>query len=103
MFKTRSDAWRRIDALAGSVAPLLSGQEREPAPPEIPGGSLGWLRAIFPSYTTHDFAPHHRQFWDWAWDIKSGEQPRPFVAIWPRGGAKSTSAEMLCVAVGARR
>lgn len=30
-------------------------------------------------------------------------RPDPFVGIWPRGGAKSTSAEAACVALGARR
>src|SRR5690606_26297837 len=31
-----------------------------------------------------------------------GVRPRPFVAVWPRGGAKSTSAELATVAGGAR-
>jgi hypothetical protein len=36
------------------------------------------------------------------WTIRAGTKPRPFVAIWPRSGAKSTSAEMACVSFGAR-
>lgn len=37
------------------------------------------------------------------WALERGLRPSPFVAIWPRGGAKSTNAEMACVAVGARK
>ncbi len=68
-----------------------------------------WLRTVFPAYVSdHDgtpipFAAHHREFWEWVWSIRKGERVRPFVAIWPRGGAKSTSAEMACVVLGARK
>lgn len=37
------------------------------------------------------------------WSIRPGDRPNPFVAIWPRGAAKSTSAELAVVALGARR
>jgi len=62
-----------------------------------------WLAAIFPSYVTSSFADRHRQLWDWGWVIEPGVRPAPFVAVWPRGGAKSTSAELLTVAIGARQ
>ncbi|MDA0990770.1 MAG: hypothetical protein O3A51_08470 [Verrucomicrobia bacterium] len=62
-----------------------------------------WLAAIFPSYVTAPFADRHSQLWEWGWAIKPGIRPAPFVAIWPRGGAKSTSAELLTVAIGARQ
>lgn len=62
-----------------------------------------WLRAMAPGYATAPFGDHHRAFWEWAWGIDTTTRPRPFVAIWPRGGAKSTSAEMCVVALGARR
>lgn len=61
------------------------------------------LRSLFPAYVSAGFAPHHREFWDWVWSIRKGERVRPFVAIWPRGGAKSTSAEMATVVLGARQ
>ena len=48
-------------------------------------------------------AGHHLELWDWLWDIEKGQRPRPFVAVWPRGGAKSTNAEIGAVALGARR
>lgn len=65
--------------------------------------SLTWLMALAPQYAYSPFGDHHVQFWTWAWQVTPGERPEPFVAIWPRGGAKSTSAEMCVVALGARR
>lgn len=60
-----------------------------------------WLRTLFPSYITH-FAPQHLAFWAWLWAIVPGVRPTPFIGIWPRGGGKSTSAELANVALGAR-
>jgi hypothetical protein len=62
----------------------------------------GWLKAMAPAYAVQPFGDHHARFWQWAWGIEKGERPRPFVAIWPRGGAKSTSAEMCVLSLGAR-
>lgn len=62
-----------------------------------------WLTTLFRPYVTGGFAQRHKDFWAWVWAIERGERPSPFVAIWPRGGAKSTSAELACVAIGARQ
>jgi len=64
-----------------------------------------WLREHFPEYVTAPFAAHHLEFWEWVWGLRSGRPPRvqAFIGVWPRGGAKSTSAELAVVAVGARR
>ncbi|HXI16613.1 MAG TPA: hypothetical protein VNM48_09585 [Chloroflexota bacterium] len=81
----------------------------ESGEPGAVGDWESWLRTIFPAYVSdHEgvpipFAAHHRVFWEWVWSIRKGERVRPFIAIWPRGGAKSTSAEMACVALGARK
>jgi len=64
---------------------------------------LEWLMALAPRYANRPFGEHHARFWEWAWAIEPGSRPEPFVAVWPRGGAKSTSAEMCVVALGARR
>lgn len=61
-----------------------------------------WLRSLFPKHIQHDFAEHHHQFWQWIWSLTPGDRPHPFVAVWPRGGAKSASGEMGAVALGAR-
>jgi predicted phage terminase large subunit-like protein len=68
----------------------------------LPTDWEGWLAALFPAYVSARFADRHIDFWRWVWAIEPGTRPRPFVAIWPRGGAKSTSAELAAVALGAR-
>jgi hypothetical protein len=73
---------------------------------ELESSWRAWLAKFFSSYTKYGFGPHHEEFWSWIWSIQKSIPPRPqssFVAVWPRGGAKSTSAEMGCVSVGARQ
>lgn len=70
---------------------------------EIESDWQAWLAATFPGYVTAPFAPYHAEFWKWVWSLRSDERARPFVAIWPRGGAKSTSAELAVAAVAARQ
>src|SRR4051812_15308607 len=59
-----------------------------------------WLNTLFPEYFSAGFAPHHDDYWEWNWSIKHGTRPRPFIGIWSRGGAKSTSAEVGAVRLG---
>lgn len=61
-----------------------------------------WVVALYPNFADAPFADHHREFWDWVWGIRPGESSAPFVAIWSRGHAKSTSLELATVAVAAR-
>jgi hypothetical protein len=75
-----------------------TGIEGEPAPEPWDE----WLPALFPAYVRGGFAARHGEFWDWVWDIEPASAPRPFVAIWPRGGGKSTSAELAAAALGVR-
>lgn len=70
---------------------------------ELESDWLLWLAALLPTYATAPFAAHHVAFWEWLWAIDAIARPRPFFGLWPRGGAKSTSAEAACVALGARR
>lgn len=62
-----------------------------------------WCRFFFPDHFTRQLAEHHRELWRWVWAIEDGVRAEPFVAIWPRGGAKSTTAELATAAIGARR
>jgi len=66
-----------------------------------PGDWRTWLPTLFPD-TIRDLAPHHEAIWQWVWAIRPDARPAPLVAILARGGAKSTSAELAAVAVGAR-
>ena len=67
-----------------------------------------WLATYFTRYLSYadgipvPFADHHKDFWHWLWSIEPGVRPESFFGIWPRGGAKSTSAEMAVVALAAR-
>jgi hypothetical protein len=59
-----------------------------------------WLPTLFPSYVTASFSQRHVEFWEWVWAIVKGIRPAPFIGIWPRGGAKSTSAELAVIRLG---
>jgi hypothetical protein len=90
-------------ALAPAVAQGLR-DRFAPAPLAIEqAGWRAWLADLFPQFVTHDFAPHHEAFWEWCWAIETYGSVVPLVACWPRGHAKSTSAELGAVALGARR
>lgn len=68
-----------------------------------------WLKTLFASHLTDadgDFIPFadvHEELWEWIWSIRRGRRVRPFVGGWPRGFAKSTTAEMGVCALGARK
>jgi phage terminase large subunit-like protein len=68
-----------------------------PAPPEWDD----WLPLLFPAYFSESFADRHTEFWQWVTSIELDSKPDPFVAIWGRGGAKSTNAEATAVWCGA--
>lgn len=61
-----------------------------------------WLRGNFPSFVRADFAPHHAELWDWVWTLKKEVRPRPLIAVWSRGGAKSSCAELAAAMCGIR-
>lgn len=61
-----------------------------------------WLTRLFPTHVRGGFAGRHVAFWEWVWAIEPDSDPRPFVGIWPRGGAKSSSAELGAAALGLR-
>lgn len=61
-----------------------------------------FLHDYFPRYTTSSLAEHHHRIWRWVWALERGIRPRPLCAFLARGGAKSTTAELACVGIGAR-
>lgn len=61
-----------------------------------------WLPEVLPTYFSKSFSDRHLEFWEWVESIEAGEKPAPFVAIWGRGGGKSTNAEATAVRVGAK-
>lgn len=77
----------------------LTPRKTERAAP--PDDWQGWLAAVFGSHLRPPFADYHAEFWEWVWALERDEPARPFVAIWPRGFAKSTSVEVACAYVAA--
>lgn len=53
-----------------------------------------WLPFFFPRYVSAPFAQRHVELWEWIESLRPNVRPRPFVGIWPRGGAKSSTAEL---------
>lgn len=90
-------------ALIARAAALRVKRRHTPPSPRVPlaweTDWHSWLAEVFPSLV--HFAPHHEQFWRWVWALQPGVRPRPFIGIWPRGGGKSSSAELATVAIGA--
>lgn len=94
-----------LDFSPPSSAPITS---LDPA--ELEDDWQRWLVTLFPDHLhavpgivhPDTFAAHHTTLWEWVFGVEPGIRPAPFVAIWPRGGAKSTSAELACVAIAAR-
>lgn len=86
-----------LDSLFEQLAEQLN-----PAQSSAPAEWPAWLAALFPDYVAAGFAPRHEALWGWAWAIERDAPVRPFVGCWPRGGAKSTTAELVVAAWGAR-
>lgn len=96
---TRADVERELlRELVAEELGIVGGAARA-----VPDGWRDWLHALFPSYVQHPFGERHIDFWEWVDAIAPGTSQSALVGVWPRGGAKSTSAEMACCYVGARR
>jgi hypothetical protein len=81
---------------------LKARQNKKPWQRYIEAGWREWTAGLFPSYFSKGFAKRHEELWDWAWGIDLGASPPAFVAVWPRGGGKSVSAEHISIALGLR-
>jgi phage terminase large subunit-like protein len=69
----------------------------EPTVGPLPGSGVGWqawLETHFPHVCRFTFGKRHQAFWRWIDQLKLGVRPKAFIAIWPRGGAKSTTVEL---------
>lgn len=90
----------RLEAAAGARA--ATDIERERARAQIERDYQTWNRALFPRQMRYPFVARHDALWDWLWALTPGYRPSAFVAIWSRGGGKSSSAEAGVAAVAAR-
>jgi predicted phage terminase large subunit-like protein len=58
-----------------------------------------WLARYFPDVCTAPFAERHLRLWEWFESLAPGARVRARVEVWPRGGAKSSTAELGCARV----
>lgn len=98
-------SWRplvteRFGCLEDSDQPSQS--SRLSATEKPPDDYQQFLADYFPTFTRSPLAEHHHRIWQWVWALDRGVRPRPLCAFLARGGAKSTTAELACVGVGAR-
>lgn len=89
----------RLAVVEARLRSADSGTGHGEAAPETWGA---WLDALFPNAVRAGFAARHARFWGWLWAVTPESDPEPFVGIWPRGGGKSTSAELGVAALGLR-
>jgi len=61
-----------------------------------------WLARYFPRTTSAPFAPRHVRLWNWLDSLRPGQKPAQpdRVEAWPRGGAKSSTAELGVAYIG---
>ena len=71
-------------------------QPMTPPPTDWPS----WLAKLYPSTYSAPLAPYHADLWDHLWATNHAHQPRPYIACWARGWAKSTNTEIATIALG---
>lgn len=59
------------------------------------------VRTLFPKFARAEFSGPQRQFWDYVWKLEKEKYMEPVGFFQPRGHAKSTTAEMATVLLGA--
>lgn len=96
--------WDR--ALSSPLIDLWAGSPRqEPVPQSVPSDEATgvqedlaygpWLNLHFPHVCRYPMGNRHIRLWSWFSELRSGAvPPAPRVEVWPRGGAKSTTAEL---------
>lgn len=60
-----------------------------------------WCKTLFPKHFNKPFAQRHFEFWEWITAIVLGVSIEALIAIWGRGGGKSTNAETAVTWLGA--
>lgn len=61
-----------------------------------------WLAVHYPHVCAAPFGERHVRLWEWFESLTPGVRPRARVEVWPRGGAKSSTAELGVARVGVR-
>jgi len=88
-------------ATVRSYARVLRLSQTRPGLP-APSEPEPWLQLLFPHYVSAPFGERHHELWEWFRALELDTDPDPFVAVWPRGGAKTTTVELGCAYAGVR-
>ena len=75
----------------------------DPPDVEVPADWESWLDDRLGDFIRGPYAAFHREFWDWVWGLRAGVAAPAFIAIWFRGGGKSSSIESAVVVVACER
>lgn len=70
--------------------------------PKVSDDPMQWQYTIYPHLSMASPAARHQELWTWVSGIRSGMRPNPFVAVWPRGSGKSTTAEIATTYLGSQ-
>lgn len=101
-------ASERLEEAARLTAELVAMEEAERRAEHgvtgepVPADWRDRLRLVFQKHVAHPFADRHEQFWEHVNAIELADSPDPFAGIWPRGGGKSTGAELAVADLGCR-
>ena len=55
-----------------------------------------WLKTHFQNVCSSPLAERHHRLWRWFQSLKTGEMVPAQIEVWPRGGAKSSTADLGC-------
>jgi predicted phage terminase large subunit-like protein len=61
-----------------------------------------FLRTFFPFVASKPLGARHHRLWQWGERLEPGVKPPARIDPWPRGGAKTTTSELLVVKVGCK-
>lgn len=72
---------------------------------QAPDNWRDWLITLYPNTFNSGFTQRHIEFWEWVDSIEPNKTPdiSAFVAAWPRGGGKTTTAETGVIYLGAKK
>lgn len=89
-----------LSATDWPIAPETLRSSPTTEPPDLSRPSLETLRGAFGGRVQIPDGERHLRLWAWLDAVQPGVKPRAFIANWPRGGAKSTGAELAAVECG---
>lgn len=92
-----------LDKMVNGAVARLTGERTHYAGRGDTLGYEQWLQVAFPHVASKGLSERHHRLWQWFEAIERDVTPLPRIEPWPRGGAKSTTAELGTVRTCIRR